>query len=239
MPSSATITSYVTLVPGTKARASDVNSIFQNYRGHIVPVNTDTATASHETHDLGASDHEWRTVYLHKSPKISNLHVGVMEVPILLDGSVGVDTVLDASWLTRAGMPKDKDTAVVFQFIVPRWYTPGSRISLGVSGYLETFGSKHITLESRSALFKPGITDASLTSPANVLTSTSNILGTTTGRLFSDTTLRLTDSNGLINSLTVTADDLIAVDLRRKGTALGDTNGGYFYLTDVVVDLDN
>lgn len=64
MPSSATITSFFTFVANTKARASQVNTNFSNFRGHSIPINTDTATASTLTHDLGSSEHRWRTAYV-------------------------------------------------------------------------------------------------------------------------------------------------------------------------------
>jgi len=56
-----TITSYVTVVANTKARATDVNINFNNHRGSLVPINTDTASASDNTHDLGTTEHRWRT----------------------------------------------------------------------------------------------------------------------------------------------------------------------------------
>lgn len=64
MPSSATVTTYYTFSANTKARASQVNANFSNHRGHNIPINTNTATASDNTHDLGASDHYWRSAYL-------------------------------------------------------------------------------------------------------------------------------------------------------------------------------
>lgn len=52
-----TITSYTTFSAGTRARAGEVNTNFSNYRGDILPIETDTATASHRTHDIGSSEH--------------------------------------------------------------------------------------------------------------------------------------------------------------------------------------
>lgn len=62
MPS--TITTYYTFQPATKARSSQVNTNFSNYRGDILPINEATATASDNTHHLGSSDHRWNTAYL-------------------------------------------------------------------------------------------------------------------------------------------------------------------------------
>lgn len=64
MPSTATITAYYTMTANTKARASQANTNWSNHRGHNIPINADTATASDLTHDLGSSDHRWRTSYI-------------------------------------------------------------------------------------------------------------------------------------------------------------------------------
>jgi len=55
----STITAFATFVPGTKAKSSEVNTAFSNFRGDIVPINSDTITASNLTHKLGTSDHRW------------------------------------------------------------------------------------------------------------------------------------------------------------------------------------
>ncbi len=60
----ATITEFFTFAPGTKARSSEVNTNFSNFRGTIVPINTNTASSSDLTHDLGATDHRWNVGYL-------------------------------------------------------------------------------------------------------------------------------------------------------------------------------
>lgn len=63
MPSTATITTFYTFTANTKARATQVNNNFDIFRGHSVPINTDTATASNNSHDLGSTEHRWRTGY--------------------------------------------------------------------------------------------------------------------------------------------------------------------------------
>lgn len=67
MPSTATITSYFTFSAPSRARATQVNNNFMNHRGHLIPINTDTATASNNTHDIGSTDHLYRNAYLGKS----------------------------------------------------------------------------------------------------------------------------------------------------------------------------
>jgi hypothetical protein len=58
-----TITEFNVFTPGTKARSSQVNTNFTNYRGTILPINSDTASASHITHDLGSGEHRWKTAF--------------------------------------------------------------------------------------------------------------------------------------------------------------------------------
>ena len=234
-----TITAFITMVAGTKARAGHVNTNFNNYRGTLLPINTDTASASHQTHDLGSSDHYWRRAYLTEPPYINGSQLGKIEIETLFDGSVPAYVVDDIGWLGRTAFPKAIETGVRFQFVVPPEYISGNRISLNTKGYCETGGS-HIVLESWSALYKAGVTDGSLTSPSNVLTSTANVNPPTTAAIvFSDTSLRVTDSSGRINSVTVTAGDVIAVNLKRLGANVSDTNTGYFFLNSLVVDLNN
>lgn len=63
MPSSATITAFYSFTANTKARASYVNTNFSNYRGHIVPIDPNTATASNDTYNLGSAEYKWKTGY--------------------------------------------------------------------------------------------------------------------------------------------------------------------------------
>lgn len=60
----ATITAYHTFTGGTKARATQVNTNFNNHRGTLVPINSDTQTASDNTHDLGSTEHRWARAYI-------------------------------------------------------------------------------------------------------------------------------------------------------------------------------
>lgn len=62
MPS--TITVFNTFTPATKAKSSEVNQNFNNYRGTLVPINESTATASDFEHDLGSADHRWKRAHI-------------------------------------------------------------------------------------------------------------------------------------------------------------------------------
>lgn len=63
MPSTATITSFFEFSTGTVIRSAQHNTNFSNFRGHLVPIATDTAASSNLTHDLGAPTHMWRGNY--------------------------------------------------------------------------------------------------------------------------------------------------------------------------------
>lgn len=237
MPSSATITAFFTFVGGEYARASQANANFQIFRGHIVPVNTDTATASDNTHDLGASDHRWREAYLGNHPKVNGI-AGRLNVPAVFDGTVPCQVVAPIGQLGRVAFTDDLDTDVRFQFEVPPMYTPGNRIGLVMQGYPETTGSA--LFQSLARLHKAGSTNIVGTStPAAQLTGTATIANAVAGLFFEDTSLKLTDANGLINGITVTVGDVISVGIKRTATVLGDTNAGFVFLTGMMVDFDN
>ena len=62
MPS--TITAFNTFVAATKAKSSEVNTNFDNLRGNRLPINSDTASASDLTHNLGSDEHRWLGAYV-------------------------------------------------------------------------------------------------------------------------------------------------------------------------------
>lgn len=77
MPSTATITAFYTFAANTKARANYVNTNFSNYRGHIVAIDPNTATAAAtETYDLGSTEYRWRTGYFREVDFKSNTTTG-------------------------------------------------------------------------------------------------------------------------------------------------------------------
>lgn len=238
MPSTATITSFVTMVAGTRARANHVNNNFDNFRGHLIPINTDTATASHQTHDLGSSDHQWRRIYVKEAPFVNGVQAGRFEIPIVLDGSEPVDAQEYDNYLDRTSFAPLRTTGVIFNFVVPSNYTPGNRISLALNGFCETVTSQ-FAMELGSALYKASLTSMMATAPANVLTSTASISPALANVFFTNTSLRVTDSSGRINLLTVTAGDVISCYLKRRGEAVGDTNTGFYHLTNLEIDLNN
>jgi len=77
MPSTATITSFYIFAANTKARANYVNTNYSNYRGHIIAIDPNTATAAAtETYDLGSTEYRWRTGYFREVDFKSNTSTG-------------------------------------------------------------------------------------------------------------------------------------------------------------------
>lgn len=67
MPASLTITAadFYVFAPGTRIRSAQVNTNFNIWKGHILPVDptTTVAAAASGLYDLGTHDHYWRGVY--------------------------------------------------------------------------------------------------------------------------------------------------------------------------------
>lgn len=64
MPASATITAFYSFTANTKARASQVNSNFNLFRGHLLPIDPTATAAATNTYDLGSTEWRWRTAYV-------------------------------------------------------------------------------------------------------------------------------------------------------------------------------
>lgn len=238
MPDPATITAIHTFVAGTKARAGQVNTNFSNLRGHMLPLSSDTQTASHQTHDLGAPDHHWRRIYAKEPLVINGNQLGKIQIMNLVDGSSPTDIVEHPALIDVTAFRFDETTGVAFQFIVPDEYISGNRLSISLRGYCET-ATAHFVMEAVSALYKHSLTSMADTTPSNLLTSTSSIQPPAANLMFTNTSLRLTDASGLINAVTVTAGDVIVVKLNRNGNDTSDTNTGYYFLTNLQIDLNN
>ena len=64
MPSTATITAFNQFTAQTLIRSAQMNANFDVFRGHIIPVDPNTSTASDATYDLGASSYRWNDLHL-------------------------------------------------------------------------------------------------------------------------------------------------------------------------------
>jgi len=83
-----TISSFYSFSPNTKARASEINTNFNNFRGALLPINTDTLTTADSTFDLGNSSYYWKDLYIS-----GNINVG--SIPSY---PVEAGTVFEASY---------------------------------------------------------------------------------------------------------------------------------------------
>ena len=63
MPSSATITSFYTFAPLTTIRSAQVNSNFDLWRGHVIPIDGSATSFSNHAYDLGAAGYSWRGLF--------------------------------------------------------------------------------------------------------------------------------------------------------------------------------
>lgn len=64
MPSTQTITAFYSYSANTLIESAKVNNNFDVFRGHIIPVSPNTATAGTTgSYDLGSTDYAWRNVY--------------------------------------------------------------------------------------------------------------------------------------------------------------------------------
>lgn len=69
-----TITAYNTFNANTKAKSSEVNTNFSNHRGHLIPIDPNTAAAgASNTYDNGTAEHSWRSGYFGTSVNLLGL----------------------------------------------------------------------------------------------------------------------------------------------------------------------
>ena len=233
-----TITTYNDFAGGNRAYADDVDENFANHRGTILPIYENTAAASDNVHDLGATDHRIRKAYLANAPYVNGVQVNQFEIENIYDGSVPTELVDPVGDLERICFPPDRDTEIRFKFRVPPDYVIGQRIGLSLHGYPETTGSSVFHLTTR--LYRPGTTSITGTStPAAVLTSTGTFANSVAGLVVEDTTMKFTDGNGLVNGATVSVGDIITAQLKRAATATADTNTGDFFAIGLFCQLNN
>ena len=64
MPANSTITAFYSFTPNTKARASEVNTNFDVFRGNIIPISPNTVAAVHDFYALGSSEYHWQSLWV-------------------------------------------------------------------------------------------------------------------------------------------------------------------------------
>lgn len=200
MPS--TITTYYSFQPATKARSSQVNTNFSNHRGDILPINENTASASDNSHYLGAPDHYFAGAY---SRQI-NLYGATTTAQAVLKGTTSL-TAGALELLIGSG------TAAVWGPTYQKWkgatttVDPILQVNQAVTtGSIELlFGSSTITTWTAGGLQKRSIdvglyTTASAPIGGHLLAQTALSVGSlsTTGQTFCRTRL-FTRGGGILN----------------------------------------
>jgi hypothetical protein len=64
MPQLATITSFYTFSGNTKARATNVNTNFSNFRGHLLPIDPNTISCIGDTYDVGSVEYRFNKAWV-------------------------------------------------------------------------------------------------------------------------------------------------------------------------------
>jgi len=64
MPQLATITSFYTFTGNTKARATNVNTNFSNFRGHLLPIDPNTISCIGDTYDIGSVEYRFNKAWV-------------------------------------------------------------------------------------------------------------------------------------------------------------------------------
>lgn len=106
MPSSATITSFTTFVANTKARASEVNTNFSNFRGHVLPIDPNTVAAADNTYALGSEEYRWSTVYA------NTVSLGLTTAPYTIGMTGGFFYIFDPNGVNALGVGYNTATAI-------------------------------------------------------------------------------------------------------------------------------
>ncbi len=169
MPS--TITTFHNFTADTKARASEVNTNFSNYRGDLLPINTDTTTASHRSHDLGATDHYWNNLYT------QNISIGLTSTSATVFNALtvgGFDILVSGSTiggLTANGLSAFNETPMEFTTSAARgqFLRSSTLATAGNGTTFVTIGAAAFTLVTRGRPVKFGLMGAgSLASPSYI-----------------------------------------------------------------------
>ena len=235
-PQTATITSVPTATAGQKAKATQYNTLRDNYRGHLLCIDPTLAAAANGSYDLGSSDHQWRRAYLTEVPYVNGTQLGsLMDIAAIYDGTNPADLLDPSMDAYQIGFPEDLDRDMRFSFRIQDSYTAGRRIGVQLRGYSDTTGNFVIETVARRVV--PNST--AFTGTTMILTSTATVTAASvSGQYFSFTQNYLTELAGTLGTTAVAVNDMIMVNLKRRGTHASDTHSGYFFLTDVIVNLN-
>ncbi len=136
MPSTATITAFYNFTANTKARASQVNTNFDNFRGHLIPISPLTATSANNTYDLGSNEYRWRDVYSRSLNLNSNTTTGSdISIEGLTSGSSAaiLFKIGGTEYFRVQASTGNTSTAAIGQFAVSSGFTAGGFYLTGTS----------------------------------------------------------------------------------------------------------
>lgn len=222
MPSTATITAFYEFSAETLIRSSQHNHNFSVFRGHLLPVHPNTATAATSgAYDLGSSDHRWGTLY-----------VTTINSTNAVGGGGGGGAL---RWIQDANAPirTFENEIDVYEFQpalsqalylavrVPTSYNAGTQIRLRILWTCASTANDAL-IRSVATLIRSE-TDV-ITDTTNQHTSTNSAITMAAGSANEPqkVILDLTDSSGQINGVAVSAGDLIKLKVEESGSTVAD-----------------
>jgi len=215
MPSSATITVFYSFIERGLIRSSEHNHNFSIFRGHILPVHPDTATAATSgAYDLGSIDHRWGTLYVTSINSSSPIGGG--------GGGSGI------IWEEQGNSPVKslKSNASVYTFVageaqelyteihIPSTYSTGNPIALKIKAY-SAGTSGDILLRAQATLIRAETDDIASTTNQRTTTNSAITMSSANDNEIQKISLDITDGSGQINSVAVSASDTILIRLYR------------------------
>lgn len=108
------------MIANTRAKASEQNTNFGVWRGHIIPIDPTLAAAANNAYDLGSSEYKWRNAYLGGTasldnyPQVSGIPIGKLHV---------VETVGACTLSPMVGLALGNTTNTAFNFTLPHTTT--------------------------------------------------------------------------------------------------------------------
>lgn len=227
MPSSATITAFYTFAQRGLIRSSEHNHNFGIFRGHLLPVHPDTATAATSgAYDLGSSDHRWGTLYVTTINSSNPVGGGGGGSALIWDEPAG-SSPLQSFYSNKLSVYVYEASAsqeLYTEIHVPSSYNAGSPVTLKVKVYnVDTSGD--ILMRAQATLVRAGVDDVSSTTNQRTTTNSAITMTSSIDSEVQSIDLDLTDSSGNINGVAVSAGDTIIVRFYRDtDTATSEVN---------------
>lgn len=128
MPSTATITAFYTFSANTQIKSSEHNANFNNFRGHLIAIDPNTATAAATlTYDLGATDKYWRAGY------IGQVNANTVSVSSLVATTAAVTSLAVTNTITSLTVGTLVSTSINATSIVGTTITATTLVSTSIN----------------------------------------------------------------------------------------------------------